>query len=182
MKILHYNIPEELQDNSFIKSLQAHALDYGTLTENQIVALKSILGIELTINPYSLQTVKRYIQYFYRPDYHGDMLQDSNYAYNVSDKMLEHKIQDAHAAQYGSEVYVNEYKFVDSFDIPASVTNVHYFMNIFYDDYKHIVDKLERNGYRSTRNKNKGINALNSLTSGNPDEHIVNQAIFKVRY
>lgn len=182
MKILHYNIPEELQDNSFIKSLQAHALDYGTLTENQIVALKSILSIELTVNPYSIQPVKKYKQYFYRTDYHGDYLQDYEYVYDIPKEILNDKIQDAHAAQYGSEVYVNKYKFVEEVNIPKNVTNVSYFMDIFYEDFKHIVDKLERNGYRSTRNKNKGINALNSITSGFPDEYMVQQAIFKVKY
>ena len=163
MKILDYNIPTELEGNRYIQSLDKQA-KVRKLTAPQLEVLSDMLGIETHIDTYETQTVKKYIRYFYRLDYHGDELRDSDYVYNVEPNRVYNKIQDGHAAQYGTESYEDEYKYIGEQTIPANITNVTYFMNEHYEDYEFLVKKIERNKFRKVTTKNIAIRALNSLT------------------
>jgi len=178
MKILTYTIPEELQTNPFIISLS----EQETLSNNQVVALKSMLNIEIDVIPYSTKSVKKYCQYFYRPDYHGDMLQDHSYAYDVPDNRVDSEIQDDHAAQYGAEAYVNEFRYVDDVELPANVENVSQYMIMFFEDYDFLVKKIARNRFRTVKARNNAVNALNSLTSATPNENTISKAIYTPKY
>ena len=157
-----YNIPTDLQDNKFVKSL-AHQYISRDLSAVQIEVLNDILGVEVEAVEVELKSLNRVVEYFYREDYHGDMLRDNTYAYGEVD--LDEKIQDAHAAQYGAEAYINRYKFDKVIEIPSCIDNISHFMIMHYEDFKAINDKVNRNIFRQLKSKNNHLRALKSLTT-----------------
>lgn len=176
MLLNSYEIPVELQNNDFIISLNYQENEAGkALSKRQVEVLKDLLGKEETFIDVPLKVVKVYKEYFYRTDYHGDYLMDSIKVYDISSSLLEEKIQDAHAAQYGSEAYIEKYEFVKEDLIPSSIENVSYFMNFYHEDYIEIIKKVHRNKFRHLRTRNDAIRALNSLTQG--DVHKVNESL-----
>ena len=183
MLLNSYVIPVELQNNDFIISLNYQENEAGkTLSKRQVEILKDLLGEEETIVDVPLKVVKAYREYFYRTDYHGDYLMDSLETYDISSSLLEEKVQDSHAAQYGSEVFIEKYEFVKEVLIPSSIENVSYFMNFYYEDYIKILKKVHINKFRHLRTRNDAIRALNSLTQGNVhevNESLVNRVLGK---
>ena len=182
MKIItkneNFKIPTDLEVNSFIKSLYEQSLDK-ELTVKQIVALKSILNIELESPIYKTKIIKQYKKYYYRTDYHGDYLQDCDFVYDVDESDLEKVIQDAHAGQYSYEKYIKEYSFVKDVEIPSVITNIKYFMDELYEDYVAIANEIKRNKFRKTKTKNDAIYALNSILDCNADIELINKVLGK---
>jgi len=176
-----FTIPSNLQDNAFILSILEQSLTK-ELSKKQLQTLMDILDMSEPEPQYSTQITKRYIQNFYRTDYHGDYLKDTTYAYDILEENLEDKIQDAHAAQYRQEAYIRKYAFNKDISIPANVTNISYFMTMFYDDYKFLSEKITRNKFRKIKAKNLAYRALESLVQGDVnlvDEGLVNKAVGK---
>jgi len=173
MTIQNLIIPSSLESNTFVQSLYEQS-KYKTLSEKQINSLKGILNIPLELSETKYKTVKIYNKYFYRTDYHGDMLQDSSTVYDIEN--VDVKIQDLHAAQYNSEAYIKKYKYIKDVKIPFNVTNVDYFMDFYYNDYITLTEKLQRNKFRSTKSKNNVIFLLNKMILGdvNTMENIPN--------
>jgi len=173
MTIQNLIIPDTLKSNTFVQSLFKQS-KYKTLSDKQINVLKGMLDIPLQLLDTKYKTVKVYNRYFYRFDYHGDVLQDSEIVYDVEDTNV--KIQDLHAAQYDNEVYINKYKHIKDVKIPFNVTNVNYFMDFYYNDYIELTKKLQRNKFRSTKSKNNVIFLLNKMILGdvNTMENIPN--------
>jgi metal-sulfur cluster biosynthetic enzyme len=163
MIIQKFDIPKSLESDRFIQSLYEQS-KIKTLSDKQINALKSVLNIEIPLLKYKTKTVKMYKQYFFRADYHGDILQDSRTVYDIVNPS--NKIQDLHALQYSTEKYINEYQYVFDVEIPFNVVNVDYFMNFYYEDYTKLIDKIERNKFRSTKTRNNAAILLNKMIQG----------------
>jgi len=172
-----FTIPSNLQENSFVISLLEQSLTK-ELSTKQIQALMDILDMPEDEPKYKTQTIKRYKRSYFKIDYHGDPLQVSESAYNVSEADLSNKIQDEHALQYGSEAYVTEFEFIEDIEIPAEVTNISYFMTFYYEDYKSLSEKVKRNKFRKTKSRNLAYRALNTLVQGNVSE--VNEKLIYV--
>jgi len=163
MKILNYNIPEELQNNSFIVSIK----DNEKLSDAQLNVLKSILGIEETLNDFKTKTVKVYLESFYRTDYHGDYLQDYKFVFDVNEENLNDTIE----GQYEHEAYVNKYKFKETINVPGKITNLDLYYSEYKNDFEFFMKKLQNNKFRKISTKNKCILAI---TSNNFNDNLIN--------
>ena len=172
-----FTIPANLQENSFVISLLEQSLTK-ELSTKQIQTLMDILDMPEDEPKYETQTIKRYKRSYFKIDHHGDPLQVSESVYDISEDNLNNKIQDIHALQYGSEAYVTEYTYIEDIEIPAKVTNIGYFMSFFYEDYKALSEKVQRNKFRKIKSKNLAYRALQSLVQGNVAE--VNESLIYI--
>jgi len=95
-----FKVPQDLQEHSFLLSTAKQYNEGKKLSPKQLNVINDILKIEEEFNV-DFETQYLYREYFYRPDYHGDMLKDCNYII-VPAKLVQKQIQDLHALQYST--------------------------------------------------------------------------------
>jgi len=154
---IDFKVPQELQDNKFLQSTSKQYNLGKKLSEKQLQVINDILGTEETFD-IDFETKYLYLEYFYRTDYHGDMLMDSNYIITPG-KLLQERIQDLHALQYNSEMYSNKYKRIRTIEVPSNAIHFEYNFEVFEKHYT----KLKRNRFRTTKSKNKCIRNLKNI-------------------
>jgi len=150
---IDYNCPH-LFDDSFIANL---AVQYKTkdLSKLQVAVIEDKCRIEVKLN-IELETVQKVRHYFYRTDYNGDYLLDSNIMY-IKDVDFNSKILDKNAAEHNIEQYDNEYELIEEVQIIRDLP-VHY-----VSKFLKIMEKVKRNRFRKLSSKNNHIRFLNAL-------------------
>jgi len=172
----HYNITEAEQEllnsprnQNFAQSLKVYFEKNNRLTEKQEQALFNMLNrIQSYDDLLNLETSKETIVYrvYYRADYHGDMLKDSEICClkrHLTEEELNEKIIDEHTAQYGQEAQVNKYFTGDEIEFPIGVKDEKFFVKYGLKNFQLAMKKLKANRFRKASTKNRTIKILRQL-------------------
>jgi hypothetical protein len=142
-----------------------------------------------------LKEVKLYRVANFRADSNGDYFNDFYLEYK--ENPTDEEIQDLHALQYNKEVYVKKYQYEKSISVPVVFTTeeeINYFVDEqnttfnnhqIYNDYFFLVQKLERNRFRSDKSRKTCIKAIQSILDGEPDNNAIEYStgrMFTKRY
>jgi len=174
--IEHYDITETEQyfldlpkNQNFVQSLKAYFEKNNHLTEKQEQVLFNMVNRVLPHDDLlNLETSKETIVYrdYYRADYHGDMLKDSEICClkrHLTEEELNEKITDEHAAQYGSSVSANKYDIREEVEFPIGVKDEKFFVKYNLENFQLAMKKLRANRFRKTSTKNRTIKILRHL-------------------
>lgn len=163
-------------DKKFLSSLDSQLNNGKTLSEKQTNTLNTILNRSLNIEIPVSKLVDLYTQNFYRTDYHGDYLNDYRTVCLFENPNT--TIQNMNAYQYGVESYEPEFVFNKRVEVPSTLkteTEINKFLE-FKHQYDLLIGKLKRNSFRTIKTKNRGIQAIKSILSGEYDKNLIDLA------
>ena len=169
-----FNLDSSLNTNDFISSLKEQYESGKTLSKAQLDCLIDYSGKKIELPEYKTKKVNLYYENFYRLDYHGDYLCSSNIVIDDGNLDLNEKIQDAHAAQYSYEDYIDKYNFKETVSVPC-LNNLNKFLS-YKEDYDFLTKKLNRNKFRSVRSFNNCVRALNSILDETYSQKLLDKA------
>lgn len=146
-------------EKKIFESLKTYFEKVNLLTEKQSDLLVKILKRNFDFSNINYKKYNLYREYYFRADYHGDYLEDSEYiiAENVD---LNEKIQDRRAAQYNYSQQINKYKFIREINVPEQISNLKAFSK-YFERFEILTKKLDK--ARTINSKYKIIKALKSI-------------------
>lgn len=146
-------------ENKVFVSLKMYFEKTNTLTEKQNDLLIKILKRNFDFSNIPYKKYNLYKEYYFRADYNGDYLEDSEYiiAENID---LDEKIQDRRAMQYNYNQQINRYKFIREVNVPEQITNLKAFSK-YFERFEVLIKKLDK--ARTSGSKYKIVKALKSI-------------------
>lgn len=161
-------------EREIFDSLCTQFLTKQTLSEKQNDLLTKILKREFDISNIEYSKMYLYKSYFYRTDYHGDYLQDSEYVLSPIE-LEQEEITDLHAAQYNYSTTVDKYKFEKMVAVPSSIKGLNNYANYYMFKFEKLMMKLPR--ARSINSKYKIIRAIKTILSEEYDDSLIQDVL-----
>lgn len=170
----------ENPSNNFLRSIAAQ-LKVKELTEPQKQAIYNYMGVDLENPEYKTKTIYKVRKHYNRVDYHGDYLVSTEYVFveSLDEIDFEEVQQDAHAAQYGDVRYFDVYTDVKEITIPVTDIRLDRFMAHHFEDFTFMIEKLNRNRFRSAKGRNLCIQGITTILNGKPNQSIIDQVTGK---
>lgn len=167
MIISGIEITKNLQNDSFLISLKKQEDNGKTLSEKQLQILRDKMDIKEKFEKPEFKSFDIIKRNFFRVDYHGDYLMDCRtfiLTNNCEEIDFKSEISDLHAGQYGMSNKVKEYEFAGKCLIPTNAKNPKVVFDFLYE-FNKILEKLNRNKIRTTKNYNYCVRALNNINN-----------------
>ena len=147
------------------------------ITEKQNDLLTKILKRDFDLS--NIDTIKYnkmflYKSYFYRTDYNGDYLQDSEYVLSPVE-LGQEQISNLVASQYNYSSTVDKYQFEKMVAVPESIKGLNNYARYYMSKYEKLIMKLKR--ARSSESKYKIINAIKTILSEEYDEELISDVL-----
>ena len=156
-------------ENKVFTSLQSYFEKTNSLTEKQNDLLVKILKRNFNLSYIIYKKYNLYKEAFFRADYNGDYLEDSEYIIS-KDLDLTEKIQDLKAAQYNYDQKVNKYKFIKEINVPEQITNLKSYSK-YFNRFEELVNKFQK--ARTINSKYKITKAIKSILSEEYNNDII---------
>lgn len=166
-------------ERKIFDSLCTQFLTKQTLSEKQNDLLTKILKREFDISNIEYNKMFLYKKYFYRTDYHGDYLKDSEYIISPVE-LAQEEITDLHAAQYNYSATVDKYKFDKMVAVPANIKQLNNYANYYMFKFEKLMMKLPR--ARSMNSKYKIIRAIKTILSEEYDDSLISDVLDRKFY
>jgi len=165
-------IPTELEENNFIKSLYKQSRE--SLSEKQHIALLNILGKTPVLNhiKYNTKTFYKITEYFNYCDYHGDYMISSAIIYKteIPSGYFERKLQDRNASDHGCEQYFTQFELI--YEFQASENFSEFFMLNGFRNFLDLEEKIKRNKFRKESSRYKHIKLFNDIVSKDANDFV----------
>lgn len=147
------------------------------ITEKQNDLLTKILKRDFDLS--NIDTIKYnkmflYKSYFYRTDYNGDYLQDSEYVLSPVE-LEQEQISNLVASQYNYSSTVDKYQFEKMVAVPESIKGLNNYARYYMFKYEKLIIKLKR--ARSSESKYKIIKAIKTILSEEYDEELISDVL-----
>ena len=147
------------------------------ITEKQNDLLTKILKRDFDLS--NIDTIKYnkmflYKSYFYRTDYNGDYLQDSEYVLSPIE-LEQEQISNLVASQYNYSSTVDKYQFEKMVAVPESIKGLNNYARYYMFKYEKLIIKLKR--ARSSESKYKIIKAIKTILSEEYDEELISEVL-----
>ena len=147
------------------------------ITEKQNDLLTKILKRDFDLS--NIDTIKYnkmflYKSYFYRTDYNGDYLQDSEYVLSPVE-LEQEQISNLVASQYNYSSTVDKYQFEKMVAVPESIKGLNNYARYYMSKYEKLIMKLKR--ARSSESKYKIIKAINTILSEEYNEDLISDVL-----
>ena len=147
------------------------------ITEKQNDLLTKILKRDFDLS--NIDTIKYnkmflYKSYFYRTDYNGDYLQDSEYVLSPIE-LEQEQISNLVASQYNYSSTVDKYQFEKMVAVPESIKGLNNYARYYMFKYEKLIIKLKR--ARSSESKYKIIKAIKTILSEEYDEELISDVL-----
>ena len=147
------------------------------ITEKQNDLLTKILKRDFDLS--NIDTIKYnkmflYKSYFYRTDYNGDYLQDSEYVLSPVE-LEQEQISNLVASQYNYYCTVDKYQFEKMVAVPESIKGLNNYARYYMFKYEKLIMKLKR--ARSSESKYKIIKAIKTILSEEYNEDLISAVL-----
>ena len=147
------------------------------ITEKQNDLLTKILKRDFDLS--NIDTIKYnkmflYKSYFYRTDYNGDYLQDSEYVLSPVE-LEQEQISNLVASQYNYSSTVDKYQFEKMVAVPESIKGLNNYARYYMSKYEKLIMKLKR--ARSSESKYKIIKAIKTILSEEYNEELISEVL-----
>lgn len=147
------------------------------ITEKQNDLLIKILKRDFDLS--NIDTIKYnkmflYKSYFYRTDYNGDYLQDSEYVLSPVE-LEQEQISNLVASQYNYSCTVDKYQFEKMVAVPESIKGLNNYARYYMFKYEKLIMKLKR--ARSSESKYKIIKAIKTILSEEYNEELISEVL-----
>ena len=147
------------------------------ITEKQNDLLTKILKRDFDLS--NIDTIKYnkmflYKSYFYRTDYNGDYLQDSEYVLSPVE-LGQEQISNLVASQYNYSSTVDKYQFEKMVAVPESIKGLNNYARYYMSKYEKLIMKLKR--ARSSESKYKIIKAIKTILSEEYNEDLISDVL-----
>lgn len=150
-----------------------------TLSQKQNDLLTKILKREFDLQDIKYNKMFLYRSYFYRTDYHGDYLQDSEYVLSPVE-LEQEEIKNLHAEQYNYIEYVDKYKFEKMVAIPENIKQLNNYANYYMFKFEKLMMKLPR--ARSIQSKYNIVKAIRTILSEEYDNNLIENVLGNRRF
>lgn len=167
------NALNELERKIF-DSLCAQFLSKQTISDKQNDLLTKIMKREFDVSNIEYKKCFLYKEYFYRPDWRGDMLRDSRYILS-DNELVQEQIIDAVSEQYGYKSFEDKYQFEKMVAVPKSIKGLNNYANYYMFKFEKLMMKLTR--ARSINSKYKIIRAIKTILSEEYDDSLISDAL-----
>lgn len=149
-------------ERKIFDSLCVQFLSKQTLSDKQNDLLTKIMKREFDISNIEYSKMYLYKSYFYRMDYHGDYLLDSEYVLSPV-KLEQEQITNKIAMQYNYSDTTDKYQFEKMVAVPKSIKGLNNYANYYMFKFEKLMMKLPR--ARSINSKYKIIRAIKTILS-----------------
>ena len=166
-------------ERKIFDSLCAQYSTKQTLSDKQNDLLTKILKREIDISNISYNKMYLYKKYFYRTDYHGDYLLDSEYVLSPVE-LAQEEITDLHAAQYNYSATTDKYQFEKMVAVPSSIKGLNNYANYYMFKFEKLMMKLPR--ARSINSKYKIIRAIKTILSEEYSDSLISDVLDRKFY
>ncbi len=161
-------------ERKIFESLCSQFLSKQQLSEKQNDLLTRILKREFDISNINYTKMYLYKSYFYRTDYHGDYLKDSEYI--ISPVELEQEqITDSYAMQYNYSATVDKYQFEKIVAVPSSIQQLNNYARYYMSKFEKLMMKLPR--ARTMESKYKIIKAIKTILSEEYNDSLIQDVL-----
>lgn len=144
------------------------------LSDKQNDLLTKILKREFDISNVKYTKMFLYKSYFYRTDYHGDYLKDSEYVISPVE-LKQEQITDLHAMQYNYSAMVDRYQFEKMVAVPTTIKRLNNYANYYMGKFEKLMMKLPRT--RTMNSKYKIIKAIKTILSEEYDDSLIQDVL-----
>ena len=161
-------------ERKLFESLNAQFNVKQQLSEKQNDLLIKILKREFDISNITYIKMFLYKEYFYRPDWRGDMMRDSKYILSPVE-LEQEQIIDAISEQYNCKSYDDKFEFEKMVAVPASIQQLHNYANYYMLKFEKLMMKLPR--ARTMNSKYKIIKAIKTILSEEYQDSLIQEVL-----
>lgn len=161
-------------ERKIFESLCSQFLLKQTLSDKQNDLLTKILKREFDIGNISYNKMYLYKEYFYRPDWRGDMLRDSRYVLSPVE-LEQEQIIDAISEQYNYKSFEDKYQFEKMVAVPSSINRLNNYANYYMTKFEKLMMKLPR--ARSINSKYKIIKAIKTILTEEYNDSLISDVL-----
>ena len=161
-------------ERKIFESLCSQFLLKQTLSDKQNDLLTKILKREFDVSNIEYIKCFLYKQYFYRTDYHGDYLLDSEYVLSPVE-LEQEQITNRIAMQYNYSDATDKYKFEKMVAVPSNIKQLNNYANYYMHKFEKLMMKLPR--ARSINSKYKIIRAIKTILSEEYNDSLISDIL-----
>lgn len=161
-------------ERKIFESLCSQYLTKQTLSDKQNDLLTKIIKREFDISNISYNKMYLYKSYFYRTDYHGDYLLDSEYVLSPVE-LEQEQITNQIAMQYNYSDTIDKYQFEKIVAVPTSIKQLNNYANYYMFKFEKLMMKLPR--ARSMNSKYRIIRAIKTILSEEYSDSLIRDVL-----
>lgn len=161
-------------ERKIFDSLCAQFLPKQMLSDKQNDLLTKIIKREFDVSNIQYKKCFLYKEYFYRPDWRGDMLRDSRYVLSPVE-LEQEQIIDAISEQYNSKSFEDKYHFEKMVAVPTTIKELNNYANYYMFKFEKLMMKLPR--ARSINSKYKIIRAIKTILSEEYNDSLISDVL-----
>ena len=166
-------------ERKIFDSLCAQFLSKQTLSDKQNDLLTKIMKREFDISNIEYTKMHLYKSYYYRTDYHGDYLLDSEYVLSPVE-LKQEQITNRIAMQYNYSDTIDKYQFEKMVAVPTSIKMLNNYANYYMFKFEKLMMKLPR--ARSANSKYKIIKAIKTILSEEYNDSLISDVLERKFY